>query len=138
MGNQTIISFGNTGAEVTLVHLEPVDEKDIVPKKFPTLPLMFTLCNGFYQTGGRKWDDRGCCLGRDSHTSILDSALETLVLYCAPSEDTQDSSTRFLGPTKVLCKDTGVSSGQPGNGHREGSGVEVHGHQYSLNERKYP
>ncbi|XP_073447361.1 uncharacterized protein [Aquarana catesbeiana] len=134
VGHRTVTGFRDTGAEVTLVRPEVIEETDIIPEKFLTLtgvggtrsrvPHAYVFIDWGAGSGMREVG-----VSKEIPTAVLLGAdLGTLVSYYAPAKSTQDAPTELSGPTKVLFTDVGVISGQPVDGQRGGEGgVEVQG-----------
>ncbi|XP_040209167.1 uncharacterized protein LOC120940401 [Rana temporaria] len=145
VGHRTVIGLRDTGAEVTLVRPEVIEETDIIPEKFLTLtgvggtlscvPRAYVFIDWGAGSGMREVG-----VSEEIPTAVLLGAdLGTLVSYYVPAKSTQDAPTELSGPTKVLCTDVGVISGQPVDGQREGEGeVEVQGPPYSETGEETP
>lgn len=134
VGHRIVTGFRDTGAEVTLVRPEVIEETDIIPEKFLTLtgvggtrscvPRAYVFIDWGAGSGMREVG-----VSEEIPTAVLlGSDLGTLVSYYAPAKSTPDAPTDLSGPPKVLFTDVGVISGQPVDGQREGEGgVEVQG-----------
>ncbi|XP_077331070.1 uncharacterized protein LOC143973991 [Lithobates pipiens] len=134
VGQRTVTGFRDTGAEVTLVRPEVIEETDIIPEKYLSLTGVGGTCSHVprayvFLDWGAGSGMREVGVSEEIPTAVLlGSDLGTLVSYYAPAKSTQDAPTEPSGPTKVLFTDVGVISGQPVDGQREGEGgVEVQG-----------
>ncbi|XP_077341885.1 uncharacterized protein LOC143987181 [Lithobates pipiens] len=111
VGQRTVTGFRDTGAEVTLVRPEVIEETDIIPEKYLSLTGVGGTCSHVprayvFLDWGAGSGMREVGVSEEIPTAVLlGSDLGTLFSYYAPAKSTQDAPTEPSGPTKRVAVD---------------------------------